>query len=319
MDVGAAEPVDRLLRIADRDEVAVEDGGESTPLHGVGVLELVDHHQLVAAAQCGHGRRARDGMMHRVVQACDELVVPHLLTSPLPFVHQRDGAVHEVHPRAQPLRTVVGMGLRRAQHRHQPHTAIAQHCAHGLLELCEHGRRRHQSLAIAPAQCSDVTVQCLHHQIAAHLFDVLGLVRTEFGVDRVPRTKAELPQCDLAEAMDGGDGGFVERADGGVDPAATFGDLVVAAVEQHVHPSVFSDHHALVQRVRRRHQYPPSAVAQFGGSCAGERDQQQLRHLPVPLGDVTHHECAERVRLPRARTGLDDEPACVQFAGEVEG
>ena len=55
-DVGAAEAVDRLLRIADQIErvrtgAFEEDAAEDRPLRFVGVLELVDERALVAAAQ----------------------------------------------------------------------------------------------------------------------------------------------------------------------------------------------------------------------------------------------------------------------------
>ena len=51
-DVGAAEPVDRLLRVADEHEgaVPVERGPQDVPLHRVGVLELVDHDDAVPRA-----------------------------------------------------------------------------------------------------------------------------------------------------------------------------------------------------------------------------------------------------------------------------
>ena len=58
--VRAAEGVDGLLRIADQDErrVAVEREPQDVPLHRVGVLELVDEHDPVAAAQPRRGGRA---------------------------------------------------------------------------------------------------------------------------------------------------------------------------------------------------------------------------------------------------------------------
>ncbi len=51
VDVGAAEGVDRLLGVADedqRDAAAAERAAHDVPLHGVGVLELVDEHDAVA-------------------------------------------------------------------------------------------------------------------------------------------------------------------------------------------------------------------------------------------------------------------------------
>src|SRR5699024_6707994 len=55
VDIPAAEGVDRLLRVADEDEVAlaVEGGLEDPPLRVVRVLELVDEHHLPAFAHPG--------------------------------------------------------------------------------------------------------------------------------------------------------------------------------------------------------------------------------------------------------------------------
>ena len=64
VDVGAAEGVDRLLRVADEDErrVAVPEGAaHDVPLDGVGVLELVDEHDAVALAQALAPRPRRRG------------------------------------------------------------------------------------------------------------------------------------------------------------------------------------------------------------------------------------------------------------------
>ena len=63
VDVGAAEGVDRLLRVADEDErraAVAERAAHDVPLDGVGVLELVDEHDAVALSQPrGRGLAAR--------------------------------------------------------------------------------------------------------------------------------------------------------------------------------------------------------------------------------------------------------------------
>ena len=60
--VGAAEAEDRLLRIADGDQAVAGEGAvEDLPLQPVGVLELVDEDEPVAARRAGRraaGRRA---------------------------------------------------------------------------------------------------------------------------------------------------------------------------------------------------------------------------------------------------------------------
>ena len=76
--IGTAEGVDRLLRVADHDHLdrcrtaGQEGGGEHLPLERVGVLELVDHHDLVALAQCQ--RMARLGR-HGITGPADHVVV----------------------------------------------------------------------------------------------------------------------------------------------------------------------------------------------------------------------------------------------------
>ena len=79
VDVGAAEGVDGLLRVADEDErrVAVPEGAEhDVPLDGVGVLELVDEHDAVALSQA-LGRGLAAGALERVVEAGEQVVVGH--------------------------------------------------------------------------------------------------------------------------------------------------------------------------------------------------------------------------------------------------
>ena len=54
MHVGAAESVDRLLGIADGDEAMAGEGAvEDLPLQSIGVLELVDEDEPVAAGELG--------------------------------------------------------------------------------------------------------------------------------------------------------------------------------------------------------------------------------------------------------------------------
>ena len=48
LDVGVAEAVDRLLGVADHEQIAVGDLVDQAELHTIGVLQLVDHHALAA-------------------------------------------------------------------------------------------------------------------------------------------------------------------------------------------------------------------------------------------------------------------------------
>ncbi len=78
VDVGAPEGVDGLLGVADEDEggvAAAEAEAEDVPLDRVGVLELVDQHHPVAAPQPGPHPGAVDGIVERVLQADEQVVV----------------------------------------------------------------------------------------------------------------------------------------------------------------------------------------------------------------------------------------------------
>ena len=76
-DVGAAEPVDGLLRVADEHEgaVPVERGPQDVPLDRVGVLELVDHDDAVPGADPLRGGGSRLRVGQRVAQEHQQVVV----------------------------------------------------------------------------------------------------------------------------------------------------------------------------------------------------------------------------------------------------
>ena len=97
MDIGAAESVDRLLRIADEDQtlVAEERRLQHGPLRGVGVLELIDEDRVVAIADT-----LRNG-------ACGTTVRQHLLGEP------RQHGVESEHAAA------CHLGLEARTHRHR--------------------------------------------------------------------------------------------------------------------------------------------------------------------------------------------------------
>ena len=78
VQVGAAEPVDRLAWVPDHDEpgAPVEGVLEDLPLGGTGVLEFINHHQVVACRQDARGELPGDGIgqgheysLHHVVVA----------------------------------------------------------------------------------------------------------------------------------------------------------------------------------------------------------------------------------------------------------
>jgi len=87
--VGTAEGVDRLLRVADQHQRgrAVERRPQDLPLHRVGVLELVDQHHPVALADPRPRRVPARRMDQRVAQPGEQVVVVEQPAGPLAGVH----------------------------------------------------------------------------------------------------------------------------------------------------------------------------------------------------------------------------------------
>ena len=97
MDIGTAESVDRLLRIADEDQtlVAEERRLQHGPLRGVGILELIDEDRVITIADA-----LCDG-------ACGTTVRQHLLGEP------RQHGIEGEHAAA------CHLGLEARTHRHR--------------------------------------------------------------------------------------------------------------------------------------------------------------------------------------------------------
>ena len=77
VDVGAAERVDGLLRVADHDQrgVPVEGAADDLPLDRVGVLELVDEHHAIAIPESLGGLGAVLWVGERVAQPGEHVVI----------------------------------------------------------------------------------------------------------------------------------------------------------------------------------------------------------------------------------------------------
>ena len=95
-DVAAAERVDRLLRVADQDQrgAAGERAVDHLPLHRVGVLELVDHHDRPAPMHPQLGRRVVG--VQRVGQPGEQVVVAEDAALPLADLQLGQNVFREV-------------------------------------------------------------------------------------------------------------------------------------------------------------------------------------------------------------------------------
>ena len=128
MHVGAAEPIDGLLGVADGDEHAVgECSLEHLPLQPIGVLELVDEHDAIALSELLGDNSATNWVDQRRVEPGDDGVVADLAARLLAVPHLGAGLVGEIGP---PLgQVVVGVGG------HEPGPGVGQHCRHRDDEL----------------------------------------------------------------------------------------------------------------------------------------------------------------------------------------
>ena len=216
VDVGAAEAIDRLLGVADGDQPLVGEGRvEDVPLQPVGVLELVDEHQRVARRQLLGESRSAHRFGQRPGQVADEPVVADLAAGPLAHQHLGGGLGDESGPApAEPGGADRG-GVDRA--------GVGEHRLHRLDEVALDGRRLVGAAArrqvgrpalLVGRQRQRRVGQLAHEQVADHLGHhgrgALDQLDAVVGAAAQPG----LDQGQLAEPVDGGDGGLVEAGDG---------------------------------------------------------------------------------------------------------
>ena len=209
VDVGAAERVDRLFRVADqheRDAALAERRVHDPPLHGVGVLELVDEHDAVAGAQPGRGHRAALADQRRV-QTRQQVVVGHDAGAALAQLELGAGGAGE--PHAHGGDRVVGCVGRLDRG-----GRVVDRRARDL-----HRLRAAELRPPAAGEAADVEVV---DDLVAQVGDVLHERRV--GLDVAEH--AEAAEHLLAEAVGGGDRRGVEVGERGGEPLAADADLV---------------------------------------------------------------------------------------------
>ncbi|CAB4364813.1 unannotated protein [freshwater metagenome] len=272
MNIGAAEAIDRLLGVAHRDEVAGERVLEDLPLHWVGVLELVDEHQLVATVQRLHHGRAVDRIGDGIAQTGDEIVVPEFLACASPAAHLIHRQVHKFDPAFETSRCVVLVRREGAGGRRGDGTGVAEHSGDRPLQFLQHLRR--PAVVLRPVEHVRVGDKFGDDEIAAHLVDDLRGAVAEFGVQPDAGPQAQLAECLLAETVDRGDGGVVEGGDGSTQSCRALGDRS-RGFQQDAHPWLVGGGGTVLARRQCLHQRLAAAVAEFGGRGLCERDDQQ--------------------------------------------
>ncbi len=216
-DVGAAEGVDGLLRIADEDERGAarpEGPPHDVPLHRIGVLELVDEDDLVAFLEPPAGDRAAHRIGEGVAKADQHVVVGQDLREALAPVDLGADGLRQP-PSDGPRVTVL------AARGQDGRRGVAQHL-HADLECF--GAAEHQVVGPGP-ETADV-------QVVDHLVEKVLGVLDEGDVAFDVARRAE-PGKDLhAEPVRGLDRGGVEVGDGLGKPFVTEGHLLSRTVGQ---------------------------------------------------------------------------------------
>ncbi|CAB4713283.1 unannotated protein [freshwater metagenome] len=266
------EAIDRLLRVSDRDDhlTIAERPVEDLPLNGIRVLELVHQHEPVTALEHTAGLLAIRFIRDGIPQLGDQIVVAEFVAVRAAFPHALHRFVHHGHPVRKPLDRVV---IRR----HDPcgnlrcwvGTGVVEQCVDRLGEL-----REHLVWCIAlhrrPRQGPCLRREPLHHEVPAHLVDNVSGVLDELTAEPGPRTQTQLAQGLLAEAMDGGDRGIVERADRLLNVVQTGLDLALVPREERPHPRVALRDLPAHHNLSRIEQGLARAVPQLGCRRTGE-------------------------------------------------
>ena len=200
--VAAAEGVDRLLRVADQHQrrVAAERPVEHVPLDRVGVLELVDEHDLPAPT---HPLARRCVLLaQRVGEAAEQVVVGQHAAAVLATLHLGAHVARERHLR---LRDRTGLGV--------------VGCELGL-RVADRGTRELQRDRALERWRLGCRTPALEEEVVGHLDDEVVEALHELGARVGVAGDAEGAQHQLAELVGGRDGGAVEAGQRVDDPLA---------------------------------------------------------------------------------------------------
>ena len=305
VDVGAAERVDRLLRVPDQDQrrrAVAERGLHDPPLHGVGVLELVDEHDAVAVAQARRGDFPALAL-ERAAEAGQQVVVAHDAHAPLAGLELLAGGAGEPHPHR--LDRAVGRvgGLERR------------------VRVVDRRARDRQRLGAAELRDA-AAVEAAQVEVVDDLVAEVADVLHERGVGLDVAEHAEAAEHLLAEAVRGRDGRGVEVGEGArraaragprrLDGAPVASSATTASSSGGAPASARSSPCSALD------QPLADALAQLAGGHAREGDHQDLLERDA-LGHVAGGERGDRERLAGARARLEHGHAGRERAADVEG
>jgi hypothetical protein len=304
VDVRAAEGVDGLLGVADEHErrlAVAECAAHDPPLDRVGVLELVDEHDAVAAAQAG-GDLLAARPVQRAVQPREQVVVVH---DPEPVLADLD---LRAHARGEPVAR-VGLRARRAVRGLERRARVAIG-----------GERDGQRLA-AVEQHVLARVEGADVEVIDDLLDQLAQILDERDPGLQVARDAEAAEDLLAEAVRGHDRGRVEVRDRRGQAAPPVLDLGGRRVgEQREHAVAAVGRRAGQRKVEALlggDEALADAVAQLGGGHAREGHDQHLVERDARR-DVARGQAGDRERLAGAGARLEHGDALGQWPADVE-
>ena len=305
--VGAAEGVDRLLRIADEDErlaVGIEGAAHDVPLHGVGVLELVDQDDIEALTQAGTRQGASRRITEGVAQPEEDVVVGEDVQGPLARLHLLAHALGEAAARRFEL---VPVG----QRRNHKGVGDVEDLAGDLARLLP----REGDRVLPMGELAQVeVVDDLVDQVA-HVLDQRHVA--------VDVARGAEPVEDLqAEPVRRLDRGGVEVGDRLAQPAAPQLLLGPRHVRQELHDVVtlggLPPGQDIGQAVEGAHQPVPHPLAQLSRGHARERHDEETVDRQVVFRDVPGRQRGDREGLPGARARLQQRRSARQRTVDLE-
>ncbi len=303
-DVAAAEGVDGLLGVADEHHRGdpAEGAVEDLPLHGVGVLELVDEHDRPALAHPHPGGRVL--VLERVGELAQQVVVRQ---DPEPALARLELGAHglgEADAAADGGGAVLGVGLEVG------------------LRVVHRGPRDGERVGVAEARRTLGERERAQVEVVDHLAHQVVEVLDQPGAGVGVAGDAERGEHHRAELVGGRDRGGVEAGEGLDDAAVACRELGLVTVDEEGEQLGAVRAHAGVaaEEPLGLDELGAHPLPQLLARGAAEGDDEHLVEPGHPLGDVAGHEGADGPGLAGAGAGLEQRGADARERGrDVEG
>ena len=285
-DVTPAEGIDRLLRIADQYECRypAESPLENLPLHRVGVLELIDHHDGPPPAHSESRRRVVT--LEGAGQSAQQVVVADDAAAALADFQFGQNGFGEIDPCGGPG---VGIGVARSQ--------LGRRILHHLAGEFEGVPVVQQRRLAQPAEAGEVEIV---DDLCDEFVKAFRQCHAVVGITGHPQRC----QHQAAELVDGGNRRRIETGECIGEPGATLREFIGRARQQVAHHLVLARQIGVVESGQCVGDLTAHPVPQFPAGRAGEGDQQHLVQGGRALGNIAGHQTGQRERLAGSGTGL---------------